>query len=97
MRQGIPGRIRRWTPEEIAQLGRDSDPNIARKLGWPTSAVWEKRKSLGIAPFGPQQWTEEDDSWLGTDFDEAVAKFLGRTATAVRLRRNKLRIKAWRE
>ena len=97
LKQRIPSRIRRWTPEEIALLGRDSDPNIARKLGRPAWSVWEKRKSLGIAPFGPQQWTEEDDSWLGTDTDEAVAKGLGRTAEAVRLRRNKLGIRAWRD
>jgi hypothetical protein len=97
LKQKIPSTIRRWTPEEIALLGRDSDPNIARKLGRPAWSVWEKRKSLGIAPFGPREWTDEDDSWLGTDTDLAVAKGLGRTAEAVRLRRNKLGIKPWRE
>ena len=97
LRDKIPSRIRRWTPEEVSLLGGDSDLNVARRLGRNKWSVWEKRKSLGIAPFGPREWTEEDESWLGTDTDEAVAKDLGRTAQAVRLRRNKLGIRAWRE
>ncbi len=39
-----------WTPEDEAMLGRFTDAEIARRTGRSNSAVWLRRKQLGIPP-----------------------------------------------
>ncbi len=44
------GRTRHvWTDKMIELLGTDSDANIAKKIGYSSTTVYKKRKSLGIA------------------------------------------------
>jgi len=40
-----------WTDEMDAMLGARSDGALARTFGSSTSAVYSRRKKLGIAPF----------------------------------------------
>jgi hypothetical protein len=47
---GTPGPFR-WTPAALADLGRRSDLDIARRLRVHTSTVSRKREELGLAPF----------------------------------------------
>lgn len=48
---GLP-HIRRFTDEEIALLGTDTDSSVARRLGRDQRTVQWKRRSLGIPAFG---------------------------------------------
>jgi len=80
-----------WSEQEIALLGTDSDPKIARRLGLSNYAVFDKRRSLGI-PRPPQRWTEAEIGLLGTASDGEVARRIGKKASTVKFKREQLGI-----
>ena len=54
---GLPSR-RKWTEEELALIGTDSDKAVAKALGLPVNVVQYKRESLGISLLA-QRWKEQ--------------------------------------
>lgn len=96
---GIPApessRSRRWTPKNLARLGKETDGAIAKRLGVTPGAVQHKRASLGIAPFvRKHQWSKKEVALLGTASDEVLARKIGISKSAVRAMRKRLGIKA---
>ena len=92
---GIPtpdSRNRRWTPEMVARLGREPDPDIARDMGLVPTAVGWKRRSMGIRAFNSKhRWSDAETALLGKLSDGEIARRIGVTREAVKLRRRLLR------
>jgi hypothetical protein len=82
-----------WTAEEIALLGTDSDPAIAKRLGLSRHVVYDQRRRLGI-PRIPNRWTDAEIARLGTASDPDVAHQLGRSVNSVRNKRLQLGVPA---
>ena len=80
-----------WTDEEIALLGTDEDPVIARRLGVSPSVVENKRRGLGIRSLR-NVWKPEEVALLGTAPDREIAERIGRTTEAVLCKRHLLEI-----
>jgi DNA-binding CsgD family transcriptional regulator len=77
-------RPRRWTPELVARLGRESDRQLARELGIAETSVRKKRRRHGIPPFQvKRRWKPEELALVGTASDTEIARKLGRTPAAV--------------
>jgi hypothetical protein len=87
---------RRWTPEEIALLGVESDRSIAKATKRDISTVRMKRVSLGIPPIrsrgiGPLRWGPSDLAFFRFGYsDKDIAKFLGRPIKEVKAKRAEL-------
>ena len=81
----------RWTDEEIALLGTDTDPAIAERLGIAPHVVEGKRRRLGIAGV-VNRWTDAEIALLGTRTDREIAEILGRHTATVRQKRELLGI-----
>jgi hypothetical protein len=97
---GLPSR-RKWTEEELALLGTDSDKLVAKALGLPVNIVKNKRESLGISLLA-QRWNGEQIALLGTAPDGQLALTLRKSPSAIRRQREKLGIpnfvlKPWTE
>jgi hypothetical protein len=87
---GLPPR-RRWTDEEIALLGTDTDRAIAKLLGLPINVVKSKRERLGISRLS-QRWKEHEIRLLGTAPDSELARKLGKSSSAIWRKREQLGI-----
>ena len=90
---GLPSR-RKWTEEELALIGTDSDKAVAKALGLPVNVVKHKRESLGISLLA-QRWNEEQIALLGTAPDSQLARTLGKSTSAIQRKREKLGIPAF--
>ena len=94
VRRGIArAKTGKWTPQQIALLGKMSDSEAARRAGFTTTAAFVKRTSLGIAPFGKSlketrfQWKASHLRKLGTVSDATLAQELGISASVVASKR----------
>lgn len=83
-----------WTPEEDAMLGKCTDEEIARKLGYAVTRVRRRRHLLGLPSNNPnhRHWTKEEIELLGTRPDREVAPLVNRTLANVRNKRLELGI-----
>jgi hypothetical protein len=104
-RRGIPPCQRKrpaieWTPEMVAVLGTDSDPNVGAMLRIPPWSVRRKRTLLGIPPYTPppaganpgHDWSPREIALLGTMPDQKLADRLGIGVGAVAHKRQVLHI-----
>jgi hypothetical protein len=95
LRLGIPNRwskkVRRpWTAETDQLLGTGSDPEIAEILCRSTTAVFQRRRKLGIkAAPNLKAWTQAETALLGTMPDSELARLTGRDHFAVSTMRRK--------
>jgi len=95
---GIPAIIEpSWTQEDDALLGRFTDAEIARRTGRSNSAVWLRRKQLGIprvpkANYRP--WTTAGIALLGTMPDKELAARFGHSVGSTKAKRLTLGIAA---
>lgn len=81
------------TADEIALLGKDTDPATAKALRWSYASVKEARIWRGILAFRPRRkWTPAELATLGTMSDDQVARKLGRSKGNVSARRKRLGI-----
>jgi hypothetical protein len=94
LNRGIPrAQSGKWTPQQIALLGKMSDSEAARRAGCTTTAAFVKRTSLGIAPFGKSleetrfQWKASHLKQLGKVSDATLAQELGISASVVASKR----------
>ena len=87
-----------WTQEDDALLGRFTDAEIARRTGRSNSAVWLRRKQLGIPPvpranYGP--WTTAEIALLGTMPDKELAARFGHSVGGTKAKRLTLGLAAF--
>ena len=85
----------RWTKQQIALLGKESDRKMARRLGISAPAVWRKRVQLGIRALTPKQhieWTKARSALLGKLSDKVLAKRWGVKAETIARKRTELGI-----
>jgi hypothetical protein len=89
----------RWTPENIAKLGREPDKAIADSLGITVSAVGIRRRKLGIPPLAKPQprWTKAMISRLGKEPDAVIASTYDLGFLAVYRKRRSLGIPGCRK
>ena len=87
---GLPPR-RKWTGEELALLGTDTDRAIAQRLGIPMKVVRRERDRLGISGIS-QRWKEHEIALLGTAPDSQLVATIGKSASAITQKRDKLGI-----
>ena len=78
-------------------LGTMSDGEVARRSGVPSSTVWRRRHSLGIAPYKPTLRAMSWDHLLGTINDRMLAEALGLSREVVYRRRQRLNIPPYRK
>jgi hypothetical protein len=90
---GLPAR-RKWTEEELALIGTDSDKAVAQALGMPLNVVKQKRDKLGISLLA-QRWKEHEIALLGTAPDSELARTLGKPTSVIWRKREKLGIPAF--
>ena len=83
-----------WTEEEDALLGKFTDKEVARKLGYSLSRVRRRRWLLGLPNNNPnnRHWTKEEIALLGTRPDREVGKLVNRSLANVRDKRLNLGI-----
>jgi hypothetical protein len=83
-----------WTPEEDGLLGKFTDEEVARKLGYPLMRVRRRRRLLGLPSCNPnhRHWTKEEMALLGTRPDRDVAELVKRSVGNVRYKRLELGI-----
>ncbi|BCD97893.1 hypothetical protein [Marinagarivorans cellulosilyticus] len=84
-----------WLDEELALIGTNTDPHIAKLLGLNTTLVRLKRHELGIASFrrsGPFDWQPQDIELLGKYTDAEIGYQLGLHPSAVSKARKRLKI-----
>jgi len=87
---GLPPR-RKWTDEEIALIGTDSDRAVANALGLSVNVVANKRVRLGISRLS-QRWKQHEIALLGTAPDSQLARKLGKSSSAIWRKREQLGI-----
>lgn len=88
-----------WNKKSDAQLGKDSDTNIALKLGITPQQVTYRRRLLNIPPAGYSddvKWTKEKLSQLGKFSDTVLAGKFRCSPEIITTKRKKLGIKARR-
>ena len=83
-----------WTPEEDALLGKLTDEEISRRLGYSLRRIRRRRRRLGVFNPNPhhRHWTKEEIALLGTATDREVAALVNRSVGNVRLKRIELKI-----
>jgi hypothetical protein len=87
-----------WTEEEIALLGKESDGEVARRLGIPKPNVTYKRRSLGIPNLHRRRpWTKKQIALLGTAIDSEVGRKVRKSRNVVRKKRQHLGIPAFKD
>lgn len=85
----------RWTKQQIALLGKESDRKVAKRLGLVVPTVWRKRVQLGIRALTPKQhidWTKARSALLGKLSDQGLAKRWGAKAETIARKRTELGI-----
>jgi len=87
---GLPSH-RKWSDEQIALLGTDSDRAIAQVLGLTTNVVKYQRERLGISRIS-RRWSDEALALLGRVPDSELARKLGKSASAIWRKREQLGI-----
>ncbi len=85
------GRVR-WTPENLARLGVETDRSLAAEWGIGHRTVDKKRRQLGIpaAPRHRIHWSADDDRLFQMLNNLQIARRLGVSATTVVKRREAL-------
>ncbi|MEM6331597.1 MAG: hypothetical protein AAF790_15300 [Planctomycetota bacterium] len=88
----------KWTDEEKALLGTDTDAAIGEKIGRNQHAVTVQRTKLGIPAFQTRtyEWSAKEDARLGMASDAAIADELGVSRPTVLKRRQALGIPSFR-
>jgi hypothetical protein len=83
-----------WTAEEDALLGKFTDAEVARKLGYPVTRVRRRRHLLELPSNNPKHrhWTKDEIALLGTRPDREVASLVDRSLANVRFKRLELGI-----
>lgn len=83
-----------WTAEEDALLGKFTDEQVARKLGYRVTRVRRRRHLLGLSSNNPshRHWTKEEIALLGTRPDREIAPLVNRSLENVRYKRLALKI-----
>lgn len=83
-----------WTAAEDALLGKFTDEEVARRLGYSMTRVRRRRHLLGLPNNNPnhRQWTKEEIALLGTRPDREVVPLVNRTLGNVRYKRLELNI-----
>ncbi len=83
-----------WTADEDRLLGKLTDEEVARKLGYPVTRVRRRRHLLGMPSNNPdhRHWTKEEIALLGTRPDREVVPLVNRTLSNVRNKRLELGI-----
>jgi len=83
-----------WTSEEDGLLGKLTDEDVARKLGYPVPRVRRRRRLLGLPSCNPnhRHWTKEETALLGARSDREVAQLVNRSVGNVRYKRIELGI-----
>jgi hypothetical protein len=78
-----------WAAEEDALLGKFTDEEVARKLGYSLGRVRRRRQRLRLRSGNPKHrhWTTEEIALLGTSPDREVGKLVNRTLENVRCKR----------
>lgn len=78
-----------WTAEEDALLGKFTDEQVARKLGYSVTRVRRRRHLLGLSSNNPshRHWTKEEIALLGTRPDREIAPLVNRSLENVRCKR----------
>jgi hypothetical protein len=81
-----------WTDEEDALLGKFTDEEVSRELGYSLSRVRRRRWLLGLPNNNPnnRHWTPEEIALLGTRPDREVGKLVNRSLANVRCKRLEL-------
>jgi hypothetical protein len=92
---GLPAR-RKWTDEEIALLGTDTDRLIAKALDVPMKDVRNERARRGISCLA-ERWKPDQIELLGTAPDSELARKFGKSSSAVWRKREQLGIPVYRE
>jgi hypothetical protein len=92
---GLPAR-RKWTDEEIALLGTDTDRAIARALGVPIKHVTNERVRRGISCLA-ERWKPGQIELLGTAPDAELARKFGKSSSVVWRKREQLGIPVYHE
>lgn len=86
----------KWTPKNLALLGKVTDKELARRMKVSYTTVNVKRRQLGIPPYRPParriEWTEEMLALLGKVYDSTVAKRYGISKISVFWKRTELGI-----
>ena len=95
----VSARIAKWTPKNLALLGKVTDKELARRMRISPTTVNTKRQVLGISPFRPPArrvaWSEEMLALLGKVYDSVVARRYGISESKVFRKRKELGIPAY--
>ncbi len=85
-----------WSARALGLLGRDSDPNVARRLRVSRSTVALKRLELGIPSYGrrpePVRWSAGMLALLGKVTDAEISRRYAMTKNTVMRKRSQLGI-----
>ncbi len=83
----------KWTKGMLSDLGKFSDPHLARKWKIHPSAVFKKRNELGIPPFPRlKKLSFQIVNRIGKESDRSLAKKCGVSYTKIGIERKKLKI-----
>lgn len=81
----------RWTPQNIARLGKWTDTKLAQAMGISFSAVSRFRRDRRIPAVEPKQrWTPDELGLVATRPDAEIAVLIGRSARSVARKRREL-------
>jgi len=93
--RGLPAMSRiPWTAQQVAVLGKMPDKQAADVIGVTNNAVFSKRVSLAIPPFGRSReaaqyhWKAADIKQLGKVTDAVLARKLGVSESVVTAKRH---------
>jgi hypothetical protein len=83
-----------WTMAEDSLLGKFTDAEVGRKLGYPVDRVRRRRRLLALPSNNPKHrhWTEQEITLIGTRPDREIGKLVNRTLENVRCKRLELGI-----
>ena len=89
----------RWTTENIARLGRESDKAVATSFGITVSSVGARRRKLGIPPLAKPapHWTKVMISRLGKVPDAVIARTYDLDFYVVNRKRRSLGLPGYRK
>ncbi len=96
VRRGQALNRRQWSAAQVKLLGKFSDDEVGRRIGYSRTNVCSERVRRGIPPFAPRSaphaWTAREAALLGTASDAAVAAELGVSRSVVTMKRRVLGI-----
>ena len=88
----------KWTIKRLSDLGKFTDPQLAKKWGVNVQSVYRKRRELGISPI-PRYITLSPQivERLGKQSDRSLAKECGVSYGKIQIERKKLNIPPFKE